>query len=260
MLPATSKSVFEWIPIHGTILGFVLGVALFSIYDILFGRKVTDFVGGVRLCEMNPRDVVPLDPRSVYFDLGANNGDSITTFLREHPPAEKWDVVLIEANPIFTTQLIELCASSGARSCLPLVETALTTYDGYVDIFIDETRLEHDASTIEAKAFVADESKRAGVFNATALDVLTLFTSTFAVHEEDFVAVKIDIEGSEFPVVTRAIARGLLPLWDTLNVEWHDSNPFIFGRTGLAQFYSAQRVFLLNVIKDSKVVMGEWYR
>ncbi len=189
-------------------------------------------------------------PRNIYFDIGANNGDSITEFLAARS-ALTWDVVLIEATPRFTAQLKELCARATqqgtARSCLPLVETALTIYDGFVDIFVEEQRKEHDASSIVASANVA---RGAGAhFNATAVDVVTLFRTIFPVHETDYVVVKIDIEGAEFPVVTRAIFHGLVPLWDEMFVEWHDGNPFIFGGAEQAK-YERQKQCLQNVLAE----------
>ena len=201
-------------------------------------------------------------PRFVYFDLGANNGDSITAFLDAHPPTAYWDVVLIEANPLFTAQLRALCAnavvSGRARSCLPLVETALTTYDGRVDIFLDEVRAEHDASSIIKTANLATAGNKGRVFSAAALDVETLFTSTFAVHKTDFVAVKMDIEGAEFPVLSRAIIQGLLPLWDELSVEWHDANPYIFGGTALQAIYFQKRQCLLTMLEEANIKVGAW--
>jgi len=140
-------------------------------------------------------------PRNIYFDIGANNGESITSFLAARPGLE-WDVVLVEATPRFTEQLKELCtevsSTGAARSCLPLVETALTTFDGFVDIFVEETRLEHDASSIVAGAHVRDGP--GSYFNASAVDVVTLFRQVFPVYEEDNVVVKMTLRAQSSPL------------------------------------------------------------
>ncbi len=191
--------------------------------------------------------------------IGANNGDSILEFL-EARTALAWDVVLVEATPRFTAQLKELCARvtqrGAARSCLPLVETALTTYDGFVDVFVEEQRLQsHDASTIMTSANVLQGA--GAYFNATALDVLTLFRKVFPVSVADHVVVKVDIEGAEFPVLKRAIFHGLLPLWDEVSVEWHDKNPYIFGGKEQAK-HVALRQCLAHVMEVEGQKVGAW--
>ena len=200
-------------------------------------------------------------PRNIYFDIGANNGESITSFLAARPGLE-WDVVLVEATPRFTEQLEGLCtevsATGAARSCLPLVETALTTFDGFVDIFVEETRLEHDASSIVAGAHVRDGP--GSYFNASAVDVVTLFREVFPVYEEDNVVVKIDIEGAEFPVIVRALLHGLVPLWDELSVEWHSRNPFIFANEREQAIHSWRETCLSYAMQAEGLKVGAWGR
>jgi FkbM family methyltransferase len=201
-------------------------------------------------------------PRSVYFDIGANNGDSITEFVEGHPlPGdEKWDVVLIEATPRFTDQLLLLCASlveeGKVRSCLPIVETALTTSNGVVSIFVEEGRREHDASTIVTDSMILRSA--GSYFNATALDVVTLFTEVFPLTLQDSVYVKIDIEGAEFTIIPRAILHGLVPLWDHLDVEWHDQNPLIYGQ--LRDWYAGRHACLVSVLEVEGLRTGTWGR
>jgi FkbM family methyltransferase len=202
-------------------------------------------------------------PRNVYFDLGANNGQSITQFLDAHPlrAGEAWDVVLIEATPRFTAELLLLCdslvASARARSCLPIVETALTTANGHVSVFVEEQRGESDASTIVADSKIVGGA--GAYFNASALDVVSLFREVFPVRPEDFVAVKVDIEGAEFAVVQRAVLHGLVPLWDVLDVEWHDENPLIYGSQERERYRELHKC-LKRVIEGEGLRIGEWGR
>jgi FkbM family methyltransferase len=204
----------------------------------------------------------PQAPRSVYFDIGANNGDTITEFVAGHPlpDGELWDVVLIEATPRFTDQLLALCATlledGRVRSCLPLVETALTTYNGFVDIFVEEMRASHDASTIVQDSKITQGSGTH--FNATALDIVTLFTDVFPVHPRDSVFVKIDIEGAEFLVIPRAIVHGMIPLWDSLDVEWHDQNPLFYGE--LREWYRGRHACFASVLGVEGLKLGTWGR
>ena len=153
-----------------------------------------------------------------------------------------------------------LCATlleaGRVRSCLPIVETALTTYDGFVDIFVEEMRASHDASTIVTDSKIVRGS--GAYFNATALVIVTLFTDVFPVYPRDSVFVKVDIEGAEFTVIPRAILHGLVPLWDSLNVEWHDQNPLIYGE--LRGWYAGRHACLMSVLEVEGLRPGTWGR
>jgi FkbM family methyltransferase len=39
---------------------------------------------------------------------------------------------------------------------------------------------------------------------------------------EDFIVIKFDIEGAEFPVIEKMISENTIDLVDVLYVEWHD--------------------------------------
>jgi FkbM family methyltransferase len=172
---------------------------------------------------VRPAAAPSMTPRRVYVDAGANDGRSITDFLADPRRAgAAWEVVMIEATAQFNAQLSAVCdgalASGRARSCRPLTSTALTTFNGVVDVFQETQRKQRDSSSIAADANVFNGF--GSHVNATALDVVTLFRDVLHIQDEDYAVIKIDIEGAEFPVVTRALAHGLLPLWDEVFVEW----------------------------------------
>ena len=147
----------------------------------------------------NLRHTRPIPPsRAVYFDIGANNGKSITDFLA-HRFDLLWDVVLLEASPVHTARLRALCAdivrSGRARSCLPLVGTALTTYDGTVTFSFNEV-VEGEArpdTELTGQGSLATGSNLPGGTATTtkALDVVTLFRSVFPLRSDDHVVVKM---------------------------------------------------------------------
>lgn len=166
-------------------------------------------------------------PQNVYFDIGANNGDSVTAFLASRDLF--FSVVLVEANPAFTPVLRALCAQvvadGRARACEALVETAITTFDGSVQLFAEQSSGWASASSIVPESSIV-RGPGARV-NTTALDIVTLFRARRK-GPQDFWAIKIDIEGAEFQVIPRAIFHGVTARWDEVSVEWHDTNKWIF--------------------------------
>lgn len=123
-------------------------------------------------------------------------------------------------------------AAGYALSCTPLTGTALTIFDGTVDLFIDNTLRDHVGSSILRHSVPGKESTAGKANNrvaTAALDVVTLFKTTWPTRIEDTVRVKMDIEGAEFNVLTRALVHGVTRLWDTLAIEWHETNSFIFS-------------------------------
>lgn len=178
--------------------------------------------------------------RRIYFDIGGNSGYSVTTFLERHAaePGEDWDVIVVEPSPVWTATLTKLCKdivanrALHARSCLPLVETAITTYDGDITLYIDNILFNGEGSTTVADTAHAGEGEP---FVTSALDVVTLFTGIFPVRDDDIVHVKIDIEGAEYGVTSRAVRMGLVPLFDFFTVEWHTDNTFIWNASKFAE-------------------------
>ena len=57
------------------------------------------------------------------------------------------------------------------------------------------------------------------------MDVADIFHH-YHITKNDFVAVKIDIEGSEFSVLRRMLSHGLVHLVHILAVEWHAGGYF----------------------------------
>ena len=58
---------------------------------------------------------------------------------------------------------------------------------------------------------------------------MTLFQNILQLRDEDYVILKVDIEGAEFDLLRHIISNGLLHLIDILAVEWHDVNYWFTG-------------------------------
>jgi FkbM family methyltransferase len=188
--------------------------------------------------------------RHVFFDIGTNDGSSIEQFLYGRgllkadsgEAAERhrgvglgerpqWHIIAVEANPRFAEPLRARCAryvAGGVAASCVVVAAALTTAEGNVTLSFDKP-----GGSLGSSIEAASRSVKApaGAVAVRGMDVLTLFSEVFALRPQDFAIVKIDIEGSEYGVLNRAMVHGLCALWDEVRVEWHSRSEFVLGGT-----------------------------
>ena len=87
----------------------------------------------------------------------------------------------------------------------------------------------------------------------------TLFHRILHVRENDYVILKVDIEGAEFEVMRNLLSHSMLHLVDILAVEWHDESHWVFGQNKTKSLLYKQQKECINwVIEDSKVKNLEW--
>lgn len=182
-------------------------------------------------------------PRYIFVDLGANRGDSLEVFLGNPEakfkfdfPRPEWatyaqaDIYLFEANPTFNTPLIESKEKHQAQGINVNVfpSTVVDVRDGTRTFFLDTVNTEHDfwGSSIYANHPDAVASHSNGT-ELTAVNISRwLLMNTLP---NDFVVVKMDIEGAEYEVIPHMADMAVWSVVDYLLVEWHgipESVPF----------------------------------
>jgi len=199
--------------------------------------------------------------RKIYFDFGSNNGDSISTFIRNvnfaapsssssvaHDGSQsasadffkdvdslkgysKWELYAFEPNSRYLSMLSNtkkriLDAYGNITQSVELfTNCSVTTHNGEVVFILDNNHDGDAGSTVEADSFSAVGKKMV----TKAYDIVDIFRNIVKVKVHDYVIVKVDIEGHEYELVRRMILFGLLPYVDKIAVEWHHSNPWVFG-------------------------------
>ena len=192
--------------------------------------------------EKNNKNFVRIEPKNVYFDLGANNGDSVDNFLdvnikshggdiRSKIPAErlkqKWIIHAIEGNSAFDLNLFNLKTKYKQTEHKILVYngTIVTNYDGFITFYIDENNRygNHVGSSILENHPDVVLSKKVNV-KKPCVDLARLLRFY---TQSDFVVVKMDIEGAEFELLIHLIKENVLNLIDIFIVEYHRTlSPF----------------------------------
>jgi FkbM family methyltransferase len=154
--------------------------------------------------------------RKILIDCGANVGGSLRMFMDAYPDR---DLFAFEPNPVLIPMIAESVASGSRPQAVTIANQAIWTHDGTVDLFLGH----HESSTLlEGKTVprrynqqIDYEAPRA----VPCIDFSAWLQREFA--EDDEIIVKMNIEGAEYPVLSKMIEDETLSLVDTLFIEWH---------------------------------------
>ncbi|KAF9363644.1 hypothetical protein BGX34_003686 [Mortierella sp. NVP85] len=182
-------------------------------------------------------------PRYIFVDLGANRADSLEVFL-QHPgskytydyPRPTWatheeaEIFLFEANPVFNSYLVEAKQTYRQKGIKVNIfpSTVVDVKDGIRTFFLDTVNGIHDfwGSSIYASHPDAIKSQSKGT-DLTGINIARwLLMNTLP---QDFVVVKMDIEGAEYEVIPHLAEMSAWTVIDHLLVEWH--GPQVGGGT-----------------------------
>jgi beta-1,4-mannosyl-glycoprotein beta-1,4-N-acetylglucosaminyltransferase len=179
-----------------------------------------------RRCELGHQHT----SRNIYVDAGANRGDTLELLLRSpekfHAQTVRhWDLFLaFEGNEQLCAQL--QIAGSGALQT-QLVEqfisqcpVVVNVGGGNVTFYLDTHYAEGLGSSISAHHTDATfNPSKAKAVVVKAVDLVDYLEAS--VTEDDFVVLKIDVEGAEWAIINKLIARNATRLIDTMICEWH---------------------------------------
>jgi FkbM family methyltransferase len=157
--------------------------------------------------------------RKIFLDFGSNIGQGLNHFYRMYNMDNTWTVETFEPNPY----LIEELKSN--ISNLPMNITvhnaAVWDQDGEVDfsIFLEDSNvncmLDSDLCADPNSLSFQRHNHVIKVPCLSISNILSKFT------KDDYVVVKLDIEGSEFTVLRKMIEDGTLDIVNEIYVEFH---------------------------------------
>ena len=177
--------------------------------------------------------------RHVFIDLGANNGDSASSFFglskkaqggtfsdffpKEEIDKWNWHAYLVEANSVFDKKLTDLANVLSQKHDVYLYNgTVAWTYDGYKDFYIEKISPTFAGSTVfENNRAVVHSAKLHGKIKRSlpAIDIARILEKY---SKEDLVFFKMDIEGAEYNILLHLIQTNTIELIDYIVVEYHE--------------------------------------
>lgn len=169
----------------------------------------------------------PRPPRCIFIDLGAADGNTFEYFLKNGygevhncPSGGEYEAILVEANPRFEKPLLNLQANSSGR-VRSLVSSAAYMCEGFTSFYLDTVDVEQNfwGSSMSPNA---NDVKRSGGKKHVRVPLVNVARLIMeSALPEDYVLLKVDIEGSEhdiIPCLTQSRAAFLI---DALYVEKH---------------------------------------
>jgi FkbM family methyltransferase len=197
--------------------------------------------------------------RKIHIDIGANNGDSVLTYITlmlpnssieirhdriNYPsndgslksggftsPIKKpkwiaygdWEVYAVEANEIYKAELAEtksiIESIGGVQAMHLLTGQAVGTYDGHTEFILDGLAGPGSAGSTTKAESKSAIGKRLSI---KMIDIKIFLLDFVKIRRKDFVSIKIDIEGAEYDLLRHMLSHDLLKFIDRIAVEWYD--------------------------------------
>lgn len=158
--------------------------------------------------------------KKIFVDGGAHKGEAIQELLDKRPDLKGCDIHFFEPNP----DLIELLTELGEKDKdynIKVYHSALWVDNNGVNFLESLERWNTLASTVvpsmkEIGGLKLDRDNPQSVPSRSLSEFLDDF------DDEDYLVVKLDIEGSEYFVIEDLFITGKIEMIDELYIEWHD--------------------------------------
>lgn len=147
--------------------------------------------------------------RKIFIDGGANNGNSITLFLNKFPNAKEYEIFSFECNPKLV-RILKNKFSSKAK----IISLAISNKDSFENFYIGEDV----SSTLRSDKISGGISKEKYI-KAECVDLSRFIFENF--DKDDYIVLKLDIEGSEYDVIPHLIQTGAMKYINELYGEFH---------------------------------------
>jgi FkbM family methyltransferase len=151
----------------------------------------------------------------LFVDWGGHNGSSVRKFRRDFDPKQRFDIVSFEPNPAYADAFTGFTRHT-------LIPAAVWIANDSLDFYLN--REDGDGSTLFRHKLTRHEGwygelDRHSPIKVAAID-LSAWLRTHC-RPGDYVILKLDVEGAEYPLLRKMIRDGTIDLIDELLIEWH---------------------------------------
>jgi len=205
--------------------------------------------------------------RKIFFDSGSNNGQGFERFRDLYGIDGAWQVYLFEPTPELNQKLINRYAEQTNIHCLG---SAIWTNNGKLNFFLSfddgDSSIFKDIAEFTGATMCkrqagkrgeinshSEEFKRYGARNIKSCSVPSIDFSSFVrqiAQPNDYLVVKMDIEGAEYQVLRQMLKDNTFKLIDEIYIEFHD-------RFVLEESSETNRV-LINAIEQQGAIVYQW--
>ncbi|MFE1577516.1 FkbM family methyltransferase [Streptomyces solincola] len=154
--------------------------------------------------------------RKIFIDCGTNLGIVLNRFMHELPDHEFY---AFEPNAELIPSIRRHVEQAQDSARIEISPSAVWTHDGTIDLFLGH----HESSTVmpgkRVPPMYDQQIDYSSPVPVPAIDFSAWLRRT--VSPGDHVVVKMDIEGAEYPVLTKLLDDGTINLISVLYIEWH---------------------------------------
>ena len=147
--------------------------------------------------------------RKVFVDLGGHIGETVRRFYREVPDAPDWDIFTFEPMPE------ALRKNVGFIPNVNIIDAVAATETGEVPFYTGEINDGEGSTTIEGKK----TGRLTGETKVRSIDFAKWLGDT--TDESDYIVVKMNIEGGEYPLMKQLSANGVMKRVDQFYIDTH---------------------------------------
>ena len=159
--------------------------------------------------------------RKIYLDLGANNGETINQFIRSVPESNEFEIFAFEPNPVFWKKL-EMLGSN-------LIRKAVWTENKMINFYVG-----HDNGSTVCLDKTTGDIDYDNPIKVWAIDFSEWVKNNFS--KDDYIIVKMDIEGAEFEVINKLIDCETINYFNEFKVEFHPNKIKQYTTTQAEEF------------------------
>ena len=203
-------------------------------------------------------------PKKVFIDCGTNLAQGLIKISKEHNINSDWIVYSFEANPevyklmnhsLFPTVTFINKAvwtdNTEKKLSIEIWPGKVSKNDGGDNLLVDSEDLQiGGASNIMGDNYNFINSTenliKRDLVTVECFDFCEFISNNF--QKDDFIVVKFDIEGSEYPVLEKMIKYDIIDYVNVFYIEWHNHM--------LSDKYD--EYYIKEVIKNKEITLNHW--
>lgn len=147
--------------------------------------------------------------RKIFINCGCHEGKSFRRFIKKNSDWQEYDIYAFEPNPKLSPKL--------PNGCL-FYRKAIWTENEDIKLFINPNRPGSVSSSVLKNKWSGGLTDK-DFFIVQAIDFSSWIDTEF--NDDDYIVVKMDIEGAEYQVLEKIIKTGVIKKINALYVEFH---------------------------------------
>lgn len=184
--------------------------------------------------------------KKVFIDCGANRGQGLREFIKMFNIDSSWVVESYEPNA--ECNLAENILEFPFAKAFTKAVWSHTGKVSFSKTIVTETNND-EGSSINGLNVYAVENHPQEMIEVDCIDISDILNKY---SDEDYIVLKIDVEGAEYEIVRKMIKDGTINKVDELFVEWH-------SRYGVVGETAETENQLKEEIQKYKVKLHDWY-